>query len=80
MADTTAVTVKLQNVESVESAELIVNVPLSVSSNESIQSVKSVPLESAKSMYIDVTDPIVPLLNLILPEPGSESVVVVLKL
>jgi hypothetical protein len=60
VADTTAVTVKLQNVESVESAELIVNVPLSVSSNESIQSVKSVPLESAKSMYIDVTDPIVP--------------------
>ncbi len=51
---------KLQNVESVESAELIVNVPLSVSSNESIQSVKSVPLESAKSMYIEVTDPIVP--------------------
>jgi hypothetical protein len=60
VADTTAVTVKLQNVESVESAELIVNVPLSVSSNESIQSVKSVPLESAKSMYIEVTDPIVP--------------------
>ena len=71
---------KLQNVASVESSELIVNVPLSVSSNESIQSVKSVPLVSAKSINIELTDPIVPLLNLKLPEPGSESVVVVLKL
>jgi hypothetical protein len=59
VAETTAVTVKLQNVESVESAELIVNVPLSVSSIESSQSVKSVPLLSAKSINIEVTDPIV---------------------
>ena len=72
-------TVKLQNVESDASAELTVRVPLLVSSNESIQSVKSVPFLSAKSMYITLTDPIVPLLNLILPVPGSESEVVVLN-
>ena len=70
---------KLQNVESEASAELIVSVPLLVSSNESIQLVKSVPFLSAKSMYISLTDPIVPLLNLILPVPGSESEVVVLN-
>jgi hypothetical protein len=71
--------VKLQNVESEASAELTVSVPLLVSSNESIQLVKSVPFLSAKSMYISLTDPIVPLLNLILPVPGSASEVVVLN-
>ena len=70
---------KLQNVESDASAELTVSVPLLVSSNESIQSVKSVPFLFAKSIYITLTDPIVPLLNLILPVPGSESEVVVLN-
>ena len=79
MAVVTPVTVKLQNVESEASAELIVSVPLLVSSNESIQLVKSVLFLSAKSMYITLTDPIVPLLNLILPVPGSESEVVVLN-
>ena len=79
MAVVTPVTVKLQNVESEASAELIVSVPLLVSSNESIQLVKSVLFLSAKSMYITLTDPIVPLLNLILPVPGSASEVVVLN-
>ena len=38
------------------------------------------PFTSVLSMYRLVTDPMVALLNLITPAPGSESVVVVLKL
>ena len=50
------------------------------SSQVSYHEVKEFPPISELSIYITFTDDIVPLLYLMFPVPGSESVVVVLKL